>query len=240
VPRPDDPQSFNRYSYARHSPLVRIDPSGHADKSPCEENPSLPFCFPSAPPIANEAHLGQQLSVQQQPVMLSHGQAVTIYEAKGDGGHQSRGRGGIGGLIGSLLRLLGGGGGAGAGKVAQELSKDGDPTNEIQQAKEATVRLYRAVSQAEYDDIMQSRVFREVARSVSGKYFATKAEHAAEWGRRLYGSEGFRVIAVDFPKSVVEAFDTYWKKLDGIGPAYYARLEQLTRYTIVGEVNRGR
>ncbi|MFC1465067.1 MAG: RHS repeat-associated core domain-containing protein [Candidatus Brachytrichaceae bacterium NZ_4S206] len=31
VPRPDDPQSFNRYAYARNSPLVRVDPSGHAD-----------------------------------------------------------------------------------------------------------------------------------------------------------------------------------------------------------------
>ena len=34
VPRPGDPQSFNRYAYARNSPLSRIDPSGHADQSP--------------------------------------------------------------------------------------------------------------------------------------------------------------------------------------------------------------
>jgi RHS repeat-associated protein len=31
VPRPGDPQAFNRYAYARNSPLNRIDPSGHAD-----------------------------------------------------------------------------------------------------------------------------------------------------------------------------------------------------------------
>ena len=31
VPHPGDPQSFNRYAYARNSPLSRIDPSGHAD-----------------------------------------------------------------------------------------------------------------------------------------------------------------------------------------------------------------
>ena len=31
VPRPGDPQSFNRYAYARNSPLSRIDPSGHGD-----------------------------------------------------------------------------------------------------------------------------------------------------------------------------------------------------------------
>ncbi|MCL6539382.1 MAG: hypothetical protein K6T87_02120 [Roseiflexus sp.] len=130
-----------------------------------------------------------------------------------------------------------GGEAAGAG---QEVIRRGDPTDKILQARDATVRLYRAVSQAEYDDIMQTGIFREAPQSVSGKYFATQAEHATEWGRRLYGDKGFRVIAVEFPKHAVEAFDTHWKKLDGIGPAYYARMEQLVRYTIVGEVTYGR
>jgi len=31
VPRPGDSQAYNRYAYARNSPLTRIDPSGHAD-----------------------------------------------------------------------------------------------------------------------------------------------------------------------------------------------------------------
>jgi len=31
VPRPDDPQSFNRYSYVRNNPLTRVDPTGHID-----------------------------------------------------------------------------------------------------------------------------------------------------------------------------------------------------------------
>ena len=30
VPYPDDPQSFNRYSYCRNNPITYIDPSGHA------------------------------------------------------------------------------------------------------------------------------------------------------------------------------------------------------------------
>lgn len=241
VPRPSDPQSLNRFSYVRNSPLTRVDPNGHADKNPfedflCDWVPQ--FCQPSAPPVMNEAQMNEGMSVQQVPVTLGDGTQVTFFAAKSDGG-QDKGKGG-GGLGGLLAKLLGGGGGAGAGKVAQELSKDGDPTNEIQQAGETTVQLFRAVSQAEYDDIMQSGALREAANSVSGKYFATKAEHAAEWGRRMYGGDGFRVIAVDFPKRVVEAFDTYWRKLDGIGPAYYARMEQLIRYTIVGEVKRGR
>ncbi|NJM42605.1 MAG: hypothetical protein HC853_18615 [Anaerolineae bacterium] len=31
VPRPGDPQAFNRLSYVRNSPLGRVDPSGHCD-----------------------------------------------------------------------------------------------------------------------------------------------------------------------------------------------------------------
>ena len=31
VPRPGDPQSLNRFSYARNSPISRLDPSGHGD-----------------------------------------------------------------------------------------------------------------------------------------------------------------------------------------------------------------
>lgn len=33
VPRVFDPQSFNRYAYARNSPLTRIDPDGHSDNT---------------------------------------------------------------------------------------------------------------------------------------------------------------------------------------------------------------
>jgi RHS repeat-associated protein len=33
VPEPDDPQSWNRYSYTRNNPVNRIDPTGHADIS---------------------------------------------------------------------------------------------------------------------------------------------------------------------------------------------------------------
>jgi RHS repeat-associated protein len=36
VPRADDPQSLNRFSYVRNSPLTRIDPNGHTDTSTSE------------------------------------------------------------------------------------------------------------------------------------------------------------------------------------------------------------
>jgi hypothetical protein len=130
VPDPANPQALNRYAYVLNNPLRYTDPSGHAEKDPfkrflCDWAPQL--CQPSTPPLLNEQQAGQALSAQQAPVMLNNGAQVPLYAAKREGEGEDKG-GGIGGLIGSLLRLLGGGG---AGKAAQELSKDGDPTNEI-------------------------------------------------------------------------------------------------------------
>ncbi len=51
---------------------------------------------------------------------------------------------------------------------------------------------------------------------------------------------GVFVIAIDVPAPVVAAFEMYWTKLDGTGPAYVARIDQLKRYIIAGEVTRGR
>ena len=44
VPRAGDPQAFNRYSYARNSPLGRIDPNGHGD---CNVH-TTPGCKPDS------------------------------------------------------------------------------------------------------------------------------------------------------------------------------------------------
>lgn len=48
VPRPADPQSYNRYTYAGNSPVNRIDPTGHADTC----NTALYNCGPIyTPPV---------------------------------------------------------------------------------------------------------------------------------------------------------------------------------------------
>lgn len=47
VPRPGDPQSFNRYAYARNSPLSRIDPSGHGDCNVHSNSASEAWCRPA-------------------------------------------------------------------------------------------------------------------------------------------------------------------------------------------------
>lgn len=93
--------------------------------------------------------------------------------------------------------------------------------------------LYRAVSQAELDDIATNG-FRASERSMTGKFFAETPEHAAAWGRDLiYGKEGlpFHVVETRVPTSFADRL-MRWDKLDGIGPARYVDdflLDELNR-----------
>jgi hypothetical protein len=53
------------------------------------------------------------------------------------------------------------------------------------------------------------------------------AEHAAQWGERLQGAGNYRIITADVPTTAADQF-MRWVKLDAIGPARYAELEQLS------------
>jgi RHS repeat-associated protein len=73
IPRPGDPQSYNRYSYASNSPLTRIDPSGHADTCDTALYNCGPVYTPPVPlmrdPFAPRPILGPpSLVVHPQPV----------------------------------------------------------------------------------------------------------------------------------------------------------------------------
>jgi hypothetical protein len=41
VPRPGDPQSFNRFAYVVNNPLKYVDPSGHEPKEDCDDGNKL-------------------------------------------------------------------------------------------------------------------------------------------------------------------------------------------------------
>jgi hypothetical protein len=86
--------------------------------------------------------------------------------------------------------------------------------------------LFRAVSQAEFIDILITGGFQICPNSVEGKYFAETVDDAIEWGSLLYKNNDFRIIAVELPTG--EADKLYrWKSLDGIGPARFAGLQDL-------------
>ena len=89
-----------------------------------------------------------------------------------------------------------------------------------------TVTLYRAISEAEWQQLMHTGKFEAVLSSLEGKFFAESAEDAAQWGERLEGAGNYRIVEVEFSNSAAEKL-LRWEKLDGIGPARYGELQQL-------------
>jgi hypothetical protein len=94
-------------------------------------------------------------------------------------------------------------------------------------ARAEATTLYRAVSTAEYADIVGSGVLRAGPNSFStGKWFWESAEHAAQFGTKMDGAGNFRIIEATFPRSAAEQFMRL-DRLDGIGPARFGTFEQL-------------
>jgi hypothetical protein len=113
--------------------------------------------------------------------------------------------------------------------VATAACADGDCTNEIR----STVRLFRAVSETEFQQIMRTGEF-ETLGSTEGKYFATTLENAKVWGQQLMGEGNFRVVQVDIPAKAVADFYAF-PFLDRIGPAYFATMDQLQKLSLTIE-----
>ena len=103
--------------------------------------------------------------------------------------------------------------------------------------REGTVTLYRAVSQAELDDIARSGGFRPSLHSMQGKWFAESADDAAAWGRAFYryGGGAFYIVQASVPRAVADRMFRH-PRLDGIGPARYAD-EGLLR--LMNQANHG-
>jgi RHS repeat-associated protein len=108
---------------------------------------------------------------------------------------------------------------------------------ELMATRGATTLLYRAVSSAEADQLLESGVFRAGTNSFDGgKWFAESAEHATQWGRALEGPGNFRVIEVRMPTKAADQLMRV-PRLDGIGPARYGELDQLNgRGAVIREV----
>jgi hypothetical protein len=66
------------------------------------------------------------------------------------------------------------------------------------------MRLYRAVSYAELQDIQTAGLLRPGPPAFQGKLLAESLEDAAEWGRRLYADGQFHLIEVEAPDAVVQ------------------------------------
>ena len=86
--------------------------------------------------------------------------------------------------------------------------------------------FYRAVSFAELADFRQTGTLRSRVGSCEGKHFALSIQDANHWGESFYGSGRFALIQIDIDDAVAATF-MRWNRIDGIGPACFATIDQL-------------
>ncbi len=96
-----------------------------------------------------------------------------------------------------------------------------------------TSQVYRAVGDAEFQDLEQVGRFRPAGNSVEGKYFAETPKHAGQWGDKFYGKGNYRVVGAEITDHVPA---TRWEKLDGIGPARFYDESVLPRIKYKGAI----
>jgi len=103
------------------------------------------------------------------------------------------------------------------------------------EASEEWVKLYRAVSLGEVEDIMQTGKLRVKFGQMEGKWFTTTPELAARWGKKMYKKQPYSIIEVAVPKSLLRSmhFDDW---LDAIGPAYFAEPPALPHIRFLQEL----
>ena len=89
---------------------------------------------------------------------------------------------------------------------------------------------YRAVSQPEFDDILDKGLFRQHPDGLSfeGKWFATTEKGATAFGedfaKRNWDAKNFQIIKADIPDNAIGQFR---EKMDGIADAFFVDPENL-------------
>lgn len=95
-----------------------------------------------------------------------------------------------------------------------------------------TIKLYRAISDAEFHDLIGIGKFRSTPGSLEGKWFALRPEDAKQWGNILHGVGNYRIIEVEVSEKTADQFFKL-ERLDNIGPAAFAEIDQLGITTFV-------
>jgi hypothetical protein len=109
---------------------------------------------------------------------------------------------------------------------------DSNPARE-----EGIISLFRAVGIKELEQIRATNRFESSLASMSGKWFAETAEHAARWGDLLEGPGKYSVVEAAMSAKIA---DTLFRiaRLDGIGPARYVGADQLGELRVISEVGK--
>ncbi|MEW5976651.1 MAG: RHS repeat-associated core domain-containing protein [Acidobacteriota bacterium] len=233
-----DPQSWNKYAYVRNNPLRYVDPNGRkcisldngttaddGDGTPCAEvdagdernrtiEPSVTVTAPDPFALGNRNDFligaGKEIAnagidiLNIIPSGLNDPELRRRFEIPRFETTNLNQKGGS--LLASLLMLAVPG-------------------------PEGKTVLYRAVGMAEFEQVMKTGKFLAGPNSLGGKFFAESFADAGKWGNLLEGAGNFRVLEVTVPTSEASKF-MRWERLDGIGPARYGNLEQLSNAVI--------
>jgi hypothetical protein len=90
-------------------------------------------------------------------------------------------------------------------------------------------RVFRAVGEDEYQDIVSTGRLREGPNSLEGKWFADSLDGAIAHGRALFPDGRFRLVEVDVPNDAPSLFRQ--PNLDGRGPARFVQNDDLPALT---------
>ena len=93
------------------------------------------------------------------------------------------------------------------------------------------VKLYRTISESEYEAIKINDKFDTIPGAMSDKWFSTKIEDARIWGEKMDFGKGYKIIEITVPESLID--DLYYggSNLDGIGPAFCAPLDIINEFS---------
>ncbi len=94
---------------------------------------------------------------------------------------------------------------------------------------EGFTRAYRAVSHAEFDDIVATGRFNQGPNSLEGKWFADRYDDVLKHGDGLEGPGNYRVIEADLPDNAPSLYRV--PNLDGRGPARFLHMDDLQGVT---------
>jgi hypothetical protein len=100
----------------------------------------------------------------------------------------------------------------------------------VPNAQKDEVTLYRSVSPEEAAQLKKTGKFQQGPNSLEGKWMAESVDDAKTWGKLLNG-DGSVVVSVTMPRSLAEQLQRV-PRLDGVGPARYGTIDQLSGVTI--------
>ena len=89
-----------------------------------------------------------------------------------------------------------------------------------------TTKLYRVMTEAEYDSVMTHGKFVPYDRAMEEKWFATTSEDATKWADIFYPDGNYKMLEIEVDTNALSQM-YYNQHLDNIGPAYCSSLEIL-------------